>query len=172
MPASTGMSRSWSPSRPSANAALISVPRDRAGVVVQQMQQLLPGAHACPGWSGGLVGHDERGYVPGLPPVEAGAVRRSSHEISGDSGVYPQGTMRTTYAWSVGPDDYGTETLSLATIDGSPYGRFHRWADRPVTIPRPERRESAEAQPAYIRSAIGLGCSTAGSGARSRWRDA
>ncbi len=47
----------------------------------------------------------------------------------GDSGVYPQGTKRTTYTWSVGPDDYGTETLSLAAIDGSPYGRFHRWAD-------------------------------------------
>jgi hypothetical protein len=47
----------------------------------------------------------------------------------GDSGTYAQPSKQTTYAWSVGPDDYGTETLSLTSADGSPYGRFHRWGD-------------------------------------------
>ena len=47
----------------------------------------------------------------------------------GDSGVYAQGAKQTVYGWSIGPDDYGTETLSLTMTDGSPYGRFHRWAD-------------------------------------------
>ena len=47
----------------------------------------------------------------------------------GDSGIYPQGVRRSVYQWSVGPDDYSTETLSLSTTDGAPYGRFHRWAE-------------------------------------------
>ena len=47
----------------------------------------------------------------------------------GESGTYQNGAKLTVYQWSVGPDDYGTETLSLTMADGSPYGRFHRWAD-------------------------------------------
>ena len=47
----------------------------------------------------------------------------------GNSGTYAQPAKQTVYLWSVGPDDYGTETLSLSMSDGSPYGRFHRWAD-------------------------------------------
>lgn len=47
----------------------------------------------------------------------------------GESGVYAQGAKQTTYGWSVGPDDYGTETLSLTMADGTRYGRFHRWAE-------------------------------------------
>jgi hypothetical protein len=47
----------------------------------------------------------------------------------GDSGTYAQSAKRTMYTWAVGPDDYGTETLSLTSADGTPYGRFHRWDD-------------------------------------------
>ena len=58
---------------------------------------------------------------------EAGTV--SVTNTCGESGTYQNGAKLTVYQWSIGPDDYGAETLSLTMADGSPYGRFHRWAE-------------------------------------------
>lgn len=45
------------------------------------------------------------------------------------SGTNPMGPQTDVYYWELGPDAYGTETLTLKTGDMSPYAAYHRWDD-------------------------------------------
>jgi hypothetical protein len=45
------------------------------------------------------------------------------------SGTNTMGPEVAIYYWELGPDDYGTETLTLKMGDMSPYAAYHRWED-------------------------------------------
>jgi hypothetical protein len=45
------------------------------------------------------------------------------------SGTNTMGPQVDIYYWQLGPDDYGTETLTLRMGDLSPYAAYHRWED-------------------------------------------
>jgi hypothetical protein len=45
------------------------------------------------------------------------------------SGSNTMGPQVDIYYWELGPDAYGSETLTLRMSDLSPYAAYHRWAD-------------------------------------------
>lgn len=45
------------------------------------------------------------------------------------SGTNTMGPQTAIYDWKLGPDAYGTETLTLTMGDLSPYAAYHRWED-------------------------------------------
>lgn len=45
------------------------------------------------------------------------------------SGTNTMGPQTAIYYWELGPDAYGTETLTLKMGDLSPYAAYHRWED-------------------------------------------